>query len=130
LADSDVAGLMTVFKNPYFFFPCIIFWANQYLERIQHLFIPFVHAYLDDLLAIPVVLGITLQVFRWIHPSKNQFVFTKKQIFVGWLYFSFMFEFALPKWSNTYTSDIFDVVCYGIGSVYFYKFINIFETKP
>lgn len=120
---------MRVFKNPYFFFPCIVFWINQYLEKIQDIYIPFIHAYLDDLIAIPVVLGITLQVFRWIHPLKNTFVFSKTQIAVGFIYFSFLFEFALPKWSINYTADLWDVLCYGIGAMIFYNFINLSEDK-
>ncbi|MCH6233904.1 magnesium citrate secondary transporter [Cognataquiflexum rubidum] len=87
------------------------------------------HAYLDDLLAMPVVLGITLQVFRWIHPLKNTLVFTKFQVALGWVYFSFLFEYALPKWSHAYMADILDVVCYGIGALIFYNFINVSQEK-
>ncbi|WP_373522332.1 magnesium citrate secondary transporter [Aquiflexum sp.] len=89
------------------------------------IFINYVHAYLDDLLAMPVILGITLQVYRWIHPLKEKFVFSKIQVLVGWAYFSFLFEFFLPRWSSTYTADIIDVLCYGLGAIAFYKLINI-----
>ena len=116
---------MSVFKNPYFLSACLIFWLNQFLERKLKIFIPYVHAYLDDLMAIPVVLGITLQIYRWIHPLKEGFIFSKTQVFVGWLYFSFLFEFLLPRWSSTYTADVLDVFCYGIGAIAFYKLINI-----
>lgn len=119
-----------VFKNPFFVIPCLIFWINQYLEKSKGVSIPIVHAYLDDIMAMPVVLGITLQVFNWIHPLKNRLVFTKKQIIIGWLYFSFMFEYVLPKWSTTHTSDILDVLCYGLGAIFFYKFINVYKSKP
>jgi radical SAM superfamily enzyme YgiQ (UPF0313 family) len=115
---------MSVFKNPYFISACLVFWLNQFLERVLNIFIPYVHAYLDDLLAMPVILGITLQVYRWIHPLKDGFTFSKTQVFVGWLYFSFLFEFLLPRWSSTYTADLLDVVCYGIGAIAFYKLIN------
>ncbi|MFO7824193.1 MAG: magnesium citrate secondary transporter [Cyclobacterium sp.] len=115
---------MHVFKNPYFLFPALLFWVNQYLERIREVFIPFIHSYFDDLLAMPVVLGITLQVYRWIHPLKNNFVFTPTQIMVGFIYFSFLFEGLLPMWSSTYTRDFWDVVCYLIGAVYFCFLIN------
>lgn len=120
---------MAIFKNPFFIIPCIVFWINQYLEKKQNLFIPYVHAYLDDLMAMPVVLGITLQVFRWIHPLKQSFVFTKSQVFIGWAYFSFLFEFVLPIWSDIYKADIFDVVFYGIGAVVFFNFINVSKEK-
>lgn len=115
---------MTIFKNPFFLTCCILFWINQFLERVLEIYIPYMHAYLDDLLAMPVVLGITLQVFRWIHPLKNTFRFTILQVVVGWAYFSFLFEYVLPKFSEVYTTDILDVLCYALGSWIFYEFIN------
>ncbi|WP_228527768.1 magnesium citrate secondary transporter [Pararhodonellum marinum] len=95
------------------------------MEKIQGLFIPYVHAYLDDLLAMPVILGITLQVFRWIHPQKSLFVFTKTQVIVGVIYISLIFEVFLPYLSDRYTRDLWDVLCYFIGAGLFYRFINI-----
>tara|TARA_R110002050_G_scaffold24128_1_gene64461 strand:+ start:1664 stop:2041 length:378 start_codon:yes stop_codon:yes gene_type:complete len=115
---------MSIIRNPYFWTPCILFWANQYLEKIQGLFLPFLHSYLDDLLAIPVVLGITLQIFRWIYAKNKQMVFCRKQVIIGLLYFGFLFEGLLPAWSSTYVRDPFDLVCYGIGAIYFWFFIN------
>ncbi|WP_245531126.1 magnesium citrate secondary transporter [Belliella baltica] len=79
---------------------------------------------LDDFLAMPVVLGITLQILKWIHPLKNCFYFSKFQLLVGWLYFSFLFEVLLSAWSDIYTADIWDVVCYGIGTIIFDRLIN------
>ncbi len=117
--------MMSIFKNPYFLAASLFFWVNQFLEKVLKIFIPYVHAYLDDLLAMPVILGITLQVFKWIHPLKDDFVFSKTQVLVGWAYLSFLFEFLLPKWSSTYTGDILDIVCYGLGAVAFYKLINL-----
>jgi hypothetical protein len=115
---------MRVIKNPFFLVSCLLFWLNQYLEKVQGIFIPFVHAYLDDLLAMPVVLGIALQVFQWIHPLKDNFRFSKVQVLVGWLYFSFLFEWLLPRWSDTYVGDPWDGVAYGLGAVLFYRLIN------
>lgn len=115
---------MRVLQNPYFLTACLLFWANQYLEKIEGIYLPFVHAYLDDILAMPVVLGITLQVFQWIHPQRAKFRFTPVQVLVGWLYFSFLFEFLLPKWSDIYVSDPLDVLMYGLGSLLFYRLIN------
>lgn len=115
---------MSVLQNPYFWVPCIIFWVNQYLERIQKLFLPFVHSYLDDLMAIPVVLGITLQAFRWMNGENTQMVFSKKQVIIGVVYFGFLFEGLLPFWSSTYVRDPFDLLCYAVGAVYFWVFIN------
>ena len=115
---------MHVLKNPFFLTACLLFWINQYLEKVKGVFIPYVHAYLDDLLAMPVVLGISLQVFQWIHPLKAGFRFTKVQVMVGWLYFCLLFEVLLPKWSDQYVADPWDALAYGIGAVIFYRFIN------
>ena len=115
---------MTVLKNPHVWLPALVFWVNQYVEKIQNIFIPYIHSYLDDLLAMPVILGISLQLFRWLYRSQASFVFTTFQIFVGTAYTSFIFEVLLPRWSDRYTADLWDVICYGIGAVYFYFFIN------
>jgi hypothetical protein len=118
---------MPIYLNPFFIIPVVLFWANQYVEKILLVHIPWVHAYLDDLLAMPVVFGITLQVYRWIHPLKGRFVFTQTQVLIGVLYFAFLFEILLPKWSAYYTADLWDVLCYGLGALLFYKKINIPE---
>lgn len=115
---------MSVLKNPLFIISCLIFWINQYIERIQGLYIPYVHAYLDDLLAMPVVLGITLQAFRWFHPLKERFIFSKTHVIIAVFYFSLIFEVILPMKSSTYTRDWWDVLCYAIGAAAFYFWIN------
>lgn len=84
----------------------------------------FLHSYLDDLLAIPVVLGITLQAFRWMNTKNKQLVFSRNQVVVGVVYFGLLFEGLLPAWSSTYVRDPLDLLCYCIGSVYFWVFIN------
>jgi len=116
--------MMSVLKNPFFILPCLLFWVNQYLEKVQLIFIPFVHSYLDDLMVMPVVLGLTLQVYRWIHPLKGRLSFTKIQILVAVVYFSILFEGILPLWSDLYKRDLWDVVFYLIGAIWFYYLIN------
>lgn len=115
---------MSVFRNPYFITCAVIFWLNQYLEKVKDIFIPYVHAYLDDLLAMPVVLGLTLQIMRWFHQKRNLYIFTKVQIGIAIIYFTIIFEVILPLKSDTYTRDWWDVVCYTIGAVAFYYLIN------
>src|SRR5690606_12085118 len=124
MGNSLSSRIMSVLKNPLFILSCVLFWINQYLEKVQQIFIPFVHSYLDDLMVMPVVLGLTLQIFRWIHPLKEKFSFTKIQIMVAVVYFSILFEGILPLWSNLYTRDLWDVVFYSIGAIGFYFLIN------
>ncbi len=117
-----------ILKNTLFLICCLLFWTNQALEKAG-IIIPFVHAYADDLLAMPVVFGITLQSMRWIYPGGGLLVFSKTHVISGWLYFSLLMEAGLPRISATYTADIWDVVCYGIGSLAFWFWINLPEAK-
>jgi len=115
---------MEVYRNPYFILPVCLFTVNQVLEKGFDLYFPFLHSYLDDLLAIPVILGITLQIYRLIHPLKKLFKFKKEHVFVVFLYVSILFEGVLPYYSKQYIRDLFDVLCYGVGSLIFYHRIN------
>jgi hypothetical protein len=115
---------MSIVKNSFFLIPVLLFLINQLLEKAFKIFIPLVHAYFDDLLALPVILGITLQLYRLMHPKKEAFSFTKIQIFIALIYVSVVFEWFLPKFSKTYTSDLMDVVCYSLGALYYYFLIN------
>ena len=115
---------MSVFKNPYFFIRVLLFGLNQILEKSLGIFIPWVHEYLDDLLAIPVILGITLQIYRWIHPLRAAFRFKKEHVIVAFLYVSLVFEGFLPWYSDQYIRDFWDILCYGLGAIIFYFKIN------
>ncbi len=116
--------MITVVKHPVFIVSAVLFWINQYLEKVMGIFIPIYHAYGDDLMAMPVAFGICLQVMRWLHPLKNQLVFTKRQLLIGLGYFSLVFEGILPLYAEKYVADPLDVVCYAIGSYVFYLFMN------
>lgn len=124
MADRRATGLIQVVKNPFFFIPAILFWINQAVEKWGFTTPTLVSSYLDDLLAMPVILGLTLQVFQWIHPMKSKFRFTGIQTTVGFLYVSLAFEGFLPFYSEVYTRDWIDIICYGLGTIIFYRFIN------
>ncbi len=116
--------MISVLRQPLFILASIAFWINQFLERVLNVFIPVYHSYGDDLMAMPVVFGLCLQIMRWIHPLKNRLTFTRSQILVGLTYFALVFEGVLPLLSERYTADLLDVLCYVMGSVAFYYFMN------
>lgn len=116
--------MISLFKNPIFIFASVAFWVNQYLEKSLGVFVPIYHSYGDDLMAMPVVFGICLQAMRWWHPSGEGLTFTRKQVLIGLVYFSVVFEVFLPLISSNYTADPLDVLCYAIGSLVFLKFMN------
>jgi hypothetical protein len=116
--------MIDIFKHPLFIIASLAFWANQYLEKSLGIYVPLYHAYGDDLMAMPVVFGICLQLMRWVHPLKSELIFSKKQLLIGLTYFSVGFEVVLPRLAASYTADPFDVLCYAIGTWVFYTFMN------
>jgi hypothetical protein len=113
-----------MFKNPIFIFAIVAFWVNQYLEKSLGIVVPVYHSYGDDLMAMPVVFGIGLQLMRWWHPLGEELTFSRNQIIVGLIYISVVFELVLPRFSATYTGDLLDVLCYAFGAFVFQKFMN------
>jgi predicted neutral ceramidase superfamily lipid hydrolase len=115
---------MNLLKNKLFLLSSLLFTINQLLEKGFGIFIPFVHAYLDDILCMPVVLTLTLFLIRKIIKTPD-YQLSKKQIIFALIYFSVVFEVFLPQYSEKYTADILDVMAYVIGAIIFYKFINL-----
>lgn len=116
--------MIIMFKNPIFIFAIVAFWVNQFLEKSLDVVVPVYHSYGDDLMAMPVIFGICLQLMRWWHPLGEELTFSRNQILVGLIYISVVFELVLPCLSATYTGDLLDVLCYAFGAFVFQKFMN------
>ncbi len=117
-----------ILKNTIFVFSTLLFVVNQLMEKQFGIFIPFIHAYLDDLLCMPVVLTMTLYILQMLL-KEERYRFSKSQVIIAIIYFSVMFELVLPAFSNKYTSDVMDIAAYSIGALVFYKYINIPPLK-
>jgi len=104
-------GLFIVFVLAFF-----VHWLAE-----QHgIHIPWVHAYMDDIICIPIILFPILFVFRrWIYPS-GHFVFPISYIITTWAILSFVFEVYLPQKNPIHTSDPIDMVLYAMGGLVFY----------
>lgn len=94
----------------------ILLYANVHISLIDN--------YLDDILLLPIVLGTALFIQRkWI-AKQHQFVFNKVIIAAAWLYFCVMFEMVIPPLHKGFTADWLDCIAYGLGTCYFYVFMN------
>jgi len=115
--------ILSVFP-PFWFWCSAIFILNQFLEA-GGVFIPYVHSYLDDILAIPIVLGFTLafqQQFTYRNP-KYTFSIWHSLIFL--LGLSWYFEWYLPSVYNHHYRDPWDIVAYAAGAVFFQRKMNV-----
>ena len=93
--------------------------GHQFLQKGFGISIPFLHCYLDDFLAMPLLLAI----WRW---ERNWWwripKLKKRDIFFFNLMMILVFELTLPSYSPAYTSDWADGLAYGMGSVLFWQF--------
>ena len=67
-----------------------LFLLNQIAEKYFQIFIPFWHAYGDDLLCMPVVLSIALYIQRRFTFRNPNYVFSKPQIIFALAYYAFV----------------------------------------
>jgi len=102
------------------FFQHYIFWlfGLVYLWTLNLKFFhpsdSFSNQYLADLVCIPIVLYLSVLIIRFLRWDST-FELTKLMIFFAVIYISFLFELVFPFFSDKYTSDWFDVLCYFIG---------------
>ncbi len=106
--------------HPVFLIACFLGIANQAVEGLGYS-IPVVHSYLDDLCIIPITLTLGLASYRIIWPA---YQLTKWHIWSVVVAFALYFELYLPATSVIYTSDVWDILMYGIGAVLFDGTIN------
>jgi hypothetical protein len=99
------------------------FMGNQVLERCG-IRVPFLYSYLDDLLVVPITLGI----YHLLpHPAKKPSIHPLLFTLVCVLGYSFHFEVLMPSISNKYTADMWDVVAYCCGALFYTGFMQPYQ---
>ena len=83
----------------------------------------YVTAYLADLTCMPVLLTLTLAVYRRL--TRNlAFTFPNSWLVAAWLYVSVVFEMIVPHWSTRYVHDPLDIMAYALGTLAFRRWLN------
>jgi hypothetical protein len=121
-AGGVLARPMRTLRHPIFLVSVLLFLINQALEQAG-VFIPLLFSYLDDLLAMPIVLTIILAAER-IYFRNNSFVLPLGWVIGAVVAFSIFFELMLPPFFQKHTADWLDVVAYSVGAVVFHFTIN------
>ena len=101
----------------------VVFIINQVFDHTG-VYIPFVHAYLDDLLTLPLSGALILFVQRFVTYRNPAYVLPLWQVAFLWAVFSVWFEWYLPAQSDAYVQNGWDVVAYAVGGVLFHRVIN------
>lgn len=100
----------------------IIFVSNYFLQIIG-VSTSFTRNYLDDLLALPIILWLTRTFLRIIYPNQRYHELSFSMLCATFLMVSILFEWLLPKYYEHLTADIFDVFCYAFGVLFYQLFI-------
>lgn len=105
-----------------------VFLINQLVER-SGIYIPIIHSYLDDLLAVPLTLAMTRFIMFFIHTETFTSLYTSLQVGIVVAMFSAYFEWYLPSRYDVHHRDFFDIICYALGGVYYMEFLQNFKKS-
>ncbi len=109
--------------STYFWLCLTIFTINQLVEKAG-IVIPFVHSYLDDLLAPGIVLGFTLAFQQQLTFRDKSYVFSVWHIVFFVLWYALLFEVVFPYFDQRHHADIWDVLAYSTGGCLYYYLGN------
>lgn len=98
--------------------------AHQVTQKIMKLSFPILDSYFDPLLFLPILLYLILWERRYWFGKGPHYVLSWVQIAAIFVFVSIVAEYFFPRWSNDFTSDYWDVLCYAIGAVLFGVFLN------
>ena len=88
-----------------------------------------INHYVNDFLCIPLVLGGIVFILRkW--KKDPQFSIPFPTIVVVVLLYALYFEYYLPQHNPRYTADVWDVVLYALGGLFFYYIEKSVPRKP
>jgi hypothetical protein len=102
----------------------IVVWVMFHFSNTVGLNSTFLNSYLDDFLAIPIVLGGILVLFRKYFFKTSNYTFSTFQVWSVVLIFSIYFEVIAPKLKPEFTADWVDVMCYLLGGFVFQLVLN------
>ncbi len=88
------------------------------IKRLELPLPDLISSYMADLLCMPLLLSATLFLLRRIKHSPQFYLGIGHIVFIL-CYVSFAFEYVLPRYHPSYTSDLLDVCCYGLGAISF-----------
>ncbi len=112
-------------QHPLFILAVVLFITNQVLERYFLFHLPYLHAYLDDLLCMLVLLPILLFLQRNLVFRDPTYTFHVAHIIIAIIACSLYFEVYLPYYyTPKYIADPLDVFAYSVGGFIFWKWMN------
>src|SRR5690606_17399771 len=93
----------------------VLFLLHQYIQKITTVSFPLIHSYLDPLLFMPILLTLITWERRLIYKNRS-YTLPLTHIFGYFLLVSILCEVVFPMWTEGMTADVWDVLCYALGT--------------
>lgn len=114
---------MKLLLNPFFLLAIGLYLVNRFLLPVLDL-TQYRVPYLNDILALPVVLTVTLWLQQKLFPRSCRLRLNAAQVVFAVIYFAVFFEGILPALSDRYTRDYWDMLAYAVGGIIYYFLLN------
>lgn len=115
--------LMKTLKNTWFIAFSLIWFIIFCCTKMEIYFPRLIQFYAIDLLAVPILGNLSLTFYRWI--TKNEKItlpiYSLIFLIVGLIV---VFEYQLPKHHPRYVADVWDIVMYILGGLFFQLVMN------
>lgn len=106
--------------DPYWLLCVAVFSLHQIFQKGLGIHFYWADNYLDNLLCMPIFLGMILWERRFIFTKNKTYKFTLFEIIIITTLLSVLFEEGFPRWSSDFTKDPVDYVFYFVGALLFY----------
>lgn len=120
---------MNVLKSPVFIISCLLFALHQLLRKGLHISLPLIDNYLDNLLAMPIILTFLLVERRILFRRGKGYRLSAMDVVMATVYIVLISEVVFPLLSDSFVTDWRDVIFYALGSLIFWFTINRWPEK-
>ena len=120
---------MALLRSPVFVICLLLFIAHQVLQLGFKVRIGWMDNYLDNLVAMPVILILLIFERRWLFKKGDQYCLPIIDVVIATVYIIVIAEIVFPLLSPRFTGDWYDVLFYIAGSILFYCTINRMDVS-
>ncbi len=112
---------METLSRPGWYIAFAIFALHQLVQYGLGWHTPYVDAYLDPVLCLPVILGLWMAEAEYIYGVERLGVL---EVVVAGTVLSILFEEGFPRWQPAFVRDWWDYLAYALGGLWFWWWIN------
>lgn len=112
---------METLLRPGWYIAFTVFVLHQFVQYGLGWSIPFLDAYLDPVLCLPIVLGMWIAEAEYIYGFRR--LKTLELIVVG-TFLAVLFEEGFPRWQPAFVRDWWDYLAYALGGLWYWLWLN------